>query len=57
MTPDPRIDIVWPLLARPNCDLWERHQAEQLAARILQALDDARQPLPADASINLGPFE
>lgn len=36
------IDIVWPLLARPNCDLWERHQAEQLAARILQALDDAQ---------------
>ena len=38
--PDPRVDIVWPLLARPNCDLWERHQAEQLAARILQALDE-----------------
>ena len=38
---DRLIDIVWPLLARPNCDLWERHQAEQLAARILQALDDA----------------
>lgn len=40
---DPRIDIVWPLLARPNCDLWERHQAEQLAARILQALDEQEQ--------------
>ncbi len=41
---DPRIDIVWPLLARPNCDLWERHQAEQLAARILQALDEQETP-------------
>lgn len=39
---DPRIDLIWPLLARPGCDLWERHHAEQLAARILQTLDAAR---------------
>ena len=44
VTPDPRIDIVWPLLARPDCDLWERHQAEQLAARILHALDEQETP-------------
>lgn len=36
---EPRVDLIWPLLVRPGCDLWERHHAEQLAARILQTID------------------
>jgi len=39
---DRLIAIVWPLLTRPGCDLWERHQAEQLAARILDAVEAHR---------------
>ena len=36
---DRLIAIVWPLLARPGGDLWERHQAEDLAARILDVIE------------------